>query len=195
MSTSKKTINRLQKILEGPYQLSKNTILYAEVETGEMMLSGLTELRDTADHIAKALSASNEKKALAELECAKEHLRRGAVESIQKAAVKIYSETKDAMSCPSFVIRLTGNKIGDRGKAKKLRKEATKHIIEGRTKKANQSTWVKSIDEFQKAIEKCQEIQDMFPEKGTVFKDGCTIGSFIFAVVMFFLWLFNIRFF
>lgn len=82
--------SKLKWILDDAYQLARNSVIYSEVVMGGLNYSGIAELRDVLDHIQRALDTDNEEDALKDLEAAYEHIRRGAVESLQRAATKAF---------------------------------------------------------------------------------------------------------
>ena len=84
MPISPKMESKLKWMLDDAYPVARQSVIYAEVVTGELNYSGIGELRDVLDHIQRALDMDNEEDALKDLEAAYEHIRRGAVESIQR---------------------------------------------------------------------------------------------------------------
>ncbi|MBC8521412.1 MAG: hypothetical protein H8D26_05415 [Methanomicrobia archaeon] len=47
--------SKLKWILDDAYPIARNSVIYAEVVTGDLNYSGIGELRDVMDHIQRAL--------------------------------------------------------------------------------------------------------------------------------------------
>lgn len=181
--------------MSGPYPLSRDTILYAEVVTGELQYRGLSELRDTVEHISRALITRNEDYGLKELDHAFEHIRRGGVESVQAAAIKIFFETLRAIRIPSFALKITGLEVPDKEEVRQLRMGAMQDIISGRSAKSTGQTWIDAIQHFRNCINKCHQLQDMFPAKAKVRYYILMLIFGIITTLSLILYVFNIRFF
>lgn len=121
------------------------------------------ELRDVVEHIQRAVNTDNENDALNDLTEAYEHLRRAGVESVQRAASKVYFDALESINTPSFALRIAFLEVPDKGKVRKLRMDAMKKIAEGRSNKADKDKWIQSIESFMTAIDYCFELKDMFP--------------------------------
>jgi hypothetical protein len=188
---SLKTMQRLREVLDEPYHLSRDATIFSEIATGEFNYTGMSELRDALEHINRAISSDNEKEAMSDLDSAFEHIRRSGVESVQKAATKLYFDVSEAMNSPSLAIRLSGLKVPDQGEVRKMRMRIMKNIVDGRAQKADRGKWKDSIRSFVEAINLSIELKDMFPPKGEIrfrlFTIACgvvTIVSLVIAVVV-----------
>ena len=60
------------------------------------------------DHIQRALDTDNEEDALKDLEAAYEHIRRGAVESLQRAATKTFFDALQVIRYPNLMYKILG---------------------------------------------------------------------------------------
>lgn len=156
-------LSRLREILGEAYHVSRNATIYSEVVTGEINFKGMGELRDVVEHIQRAVNTDNERDALIDLTEAYEHLRRAGVESVQRAASKVYFDALKSINTPSLALRIAFLEIPDKGKVRKLRMDAMKKIAEGRSNKADKDKWIQSIECFTTAIDYCFELKDMFP--------------------------------
>lgn len=156
-------LSTLREIMGHPYHLSRDAVIYSEVVTGELNYKGMGELRDVLEHLQRALNANNEDEALNDLTEAYEHMRRAAVESIQRAATREYFETLNTIKMPSLAFRAAFLEVPDKDKVRKLRMDAMEKIAKGRSNKADKDKWESSIEDFKSAIENCFELKDMFP--------------------------------
>ncbi len=105
-SLSPKILSKLNELLEDVYPIARDSVIYAEVVTGEFNYVGMAELRDVLDHIKRALNTADEEEALKDLEAAYEHLRRGAVESIQRAATKTFFDALQVIRYPNWLYKI-----------------------------------------------------------------------------------------
>lgn len=160
---SPKVLTTLREIMGHPYHLSRDAIIFSEVVTGELNYKGMGELRDVLEHLQRTINTNNEDEALDDLTEAFEHMRRAAVESVQRAATKEYFETLQAIRTPSLAFRAAFLEVPDKGKVRELRMDAMKKIATGRSNKADKDKWESSIGDFKSAIENCFELKDMFP--------------------------------
>lgn len=133
--------------------------------TQETQWVGLTELRDVVEHIKRALTISDEKVALKELDLAFEHIRRSGVESIQKASTKIFLDVLEIIKKPSLIYKLAFIEVPDKQEVRELKHKIMEKIICGRSHKSNPELWMHSIKEFKDAIELSFELIDKFPTK------------------------------
>lgn len=156
-------LSTLREIMGHPYHLSRDAIIYSEVVTGELNYKGMGELRDVLEHLQRTINTNNEDEALDDLTEAFEHMRRAAVESVQRAATKEYFETLQAIRIPSLAFRVAFLDVPEKGKVRELRMNAMKKIANGRSNKADKNKWENSIEDFKSAIENCFELKDMFP--------------------------------
>ena len=156
-------LSRIREIMGHSYHVSRDAIIYSEVVTGEMNYKGMGEMRDVLEHLQRAINTDSEEDSLHDLTEAYEHMRRAAVESVQRAATKEYFEALKAIRVPSLALRLSLLEVPDKGKVRELRMEAMNKISEGRSNKADKDNWVKSIEDFKTAIDNCFELKDMFP--------------------------------
>lgn len=175
--------------MDEPYRLARDTILYAEIVTNELQHRGFSELRDVIEHVNRALFIEDEGQALRDLDSAFEHIRRGAVESIQYAATKTLYETLEIININSILLRLTCLDKVSRRELIDYRMNARKCLVDGRAKKSSPDTWVEAIQHFSDCIEMSLEIQSKFPEKSvikwrllTLLGIIVTVGSFLFAI-------------
>jgi hypothetical protein len=150
----------------------------------------MSELRDVVDHIKNACSTDDGEQAKNELVEAYEHLRRAAVESLQRASTKVYFETLNTIRTPLFLHRLVGVEVPDKGEVRTLRIRARTNIEEGRNLKSDKSRWTDSLQLFKNAIDDCLRIQDMYPSSGEVWYRFfmiifgiVTILSFIYGIM------------
>ncbi|TFH46969.1 MAG: hypothetical protein E4G94_01225 [ANME-2 cluster archaeon] len=156
-------LSTLREIMGHPYHLSRDAIIYSEVVTGELNYKGMGEMRDVLEHLQRTINTNNEDEALDDLTEAFEHMRRAAVESVQRAATKEYFETLQAIRIPSLAFRVAFLDVPEKGKVRELRMNAMKKIANGRSNKADKNKWENSIEDFKSAIENCFELKDMFP--------------------------------
>lgn len=156
-------LTNLREIMGHAYHISRDATIYSEVVTGELNYKGMGELRDVLEHLQRAINTTNEEEALNDLTEAYEHMRRGAVESVQRAATKEYFETLEAIRIPSLAFRVAFLEVPDKGKVRNLRMDAMEKIAKGRSNKADKDKWESSIEDFKSAIENCFELKDMFP--------------------------------
>ena len=156
-------LSTLREIMGHPYQLSRDSIVYSEVVTGELNYKGMGELRDVLEHLQRAINTNEEEEALNDLTEAYEHMRRAAVESVQRAATKEYFETLQVMRMPSLAFRAAFLEVPDKGKVRELRMNAMRKIAKGRSNKADKDKWQSSIEDFKIAIENCSELKNIFP--------------------------------
>lgn len=185
--------SKLKRILDDAYPIARNSVIYAEIVTGELNYSGIAELRDVLDHIQRALNMDNEKDALKDLESAYEHVRRGAVESVQRAATKTYFDAIKVIRYPNWLYKVLLLEVPDKGEVRDLRMKAMEKIAKGRSHKSDKGKWKESIKDFKDAVDASFKIIDMNPTKAQVrfqlFVIICglvTISSLIFAFLLFY---------
>jgi tetratricopeptide (TPR) repeat protein len=188
MSISPNIESKLKWLLYDAYPIARHSVIYAEVVTGELNYSGISELRDVLDHIQRALDMDNEEDALKDLESAYEHIRRGAVESVQSAATKTYFDALKVIRYPNWLYKVLLLEVPDKGQVRGLRMNAMEKIARGRSHKSDKGKWLDSIKDFKEAIDDSFKIIDMNPTKAQVrfqlFVIICglvTISSLIFA--------------
>jgi tetratricopeptide (TPR) repeat protein len=157
--------DKITELFQEAYPVSRDATIYAEVVTGEMNYKGMGELRDALEHLNRAISTEDEECALENLTEAYEHLRRSGVESVQRAATKLYSDCIVSMKTPSIVYKLAFLEVPDKGKVRDLRMKAMRKIKEGRIHKSNRNDWTMAIEDFTQAIDLCIELGDMFPSE------------------------------
>lgn len=159
---------KLSELLEVHYPVARQSMIYAEVVTGEFNYIGVAELRDVLDHIKRAVNASDEENALNDIADAHEHVRRCAVESVQRAATKTFFDALRVIRYPHWMYRLLLLDVPDKKYARKLRMIAMDKIASGRSHKSDKSQWITSLDDFKTSIDASLEIVDMFPSKNQV---------------------------
>ena len=193
MPISPKMESKLKWMLDDAYPVARQSVIYAEVVTGELNYSGIGELRDVLDHIQRALDMDNEEEALKDLEAAYEHIRRGAVESIQRAATKTYFDALKVIRYPNWLYKILLLEVPDKGRIRDLRMLAMEKIANGRSHKSDKGKWKESIKDFKDAVDASFKIIDMNPTKNQVrfqiFVIICglvTIFSLAFAILTFF---------
>lgn len=164
-SLSPKVLSALTELLDEVYPLARDAVIYAEIMTGEFNYVGIAELRDVLEHIRRALNTADEEEALRDLEAAHEHLRRGGVESVQRAATKTYSDALQIIKYPNWVYKVLFLEVADEGRVRELRMIARKKIECGRSRKSNKSEWTDALKDFKDAIESSYEIIDKCPNK------------------------------
>jgi uncharacterized protein YwlG (UPF0340 family) len=101
MPLSPAILEKITELFKEAYPISRDTTIYAEVVSGQSQIKGITELRDALEHLNRAITTEDEACALDNLTEAYEHLRRAGVESIQRAATKLYSECLESIKTPS----------------------------------------------------------------------------------------------
>lgn len=158
---------KLAWILDEAYPIARHSVIFAEVITGELNYSGIGELRDVLDHIHRALN-ENDVDALKDLEAAYEHIRRGAVESIQRAATKTYFDALKVIRYPNWLYKVLLLEVPDKGRVRDLRMRAMEKIANGRSHKSDKGKWEESIKDFKDAIDASFKIIDMNPTKNQV---------------------------
>lgn len=193
MSISPNIESKLKWMLDDAYPIARHSVIYAEVVTGELNYSGIGELRDVLDHIQRALDMDNEEDALKDLEAAYEHIRRGAVESLQRAATKTYFDALKVIRYPNWLYKVLLLEVPDKGRVRDLRMQAMEKIANGRSHKSDKGKWKESIKDFEDAVDASFKIIDMNPTKNRVrfqiFVIICglvTIFSLAFAIWAFF---------
>lgn len=157
--------SKLRWILDDVYPLARHSVLYSEVVMGELNYTGIAELRDALDHIQRALNMDNEEEALTDLEAAYEHIRRGAVESLQRAATKAFFDASQVIKYPNWVYKILFLEVPDKGQVRDLRMKAMEKIADGRSHKSDKGKWTNSIEDFKDAIAASNEIIDKLPTK------------------------------
>ena len=168
MPLSDQVETKLSWILDDAYPLARSSVIYAEVITGELNYSGIAELRDVLDHIHRALETENVTDALNDLEAAYEHIRRGAVESVQRAATKTFFDAIKIIRYPSWVYKVLFLEVPEKGRVRTLRMTAMKKIADGRSHKSDKGRWKESIKDFMESIDASLEIIDMNPTKNQI---------------------------
>jgi hypothetical protein len=163
MPSETSKFDKIRELLEVVYPISRDATIYAEVVTGEMNYKGMGELRDVLEHLHRALSVDDEECALDNITEAYEHLRRAGVESVQRAATKLYWDCLECMKTPSILYKLAFLDVPDIGKVRELRMNAMRKIADGRKHKSSRDTWAEAIEDYSEAIEYCFELRDMFP--------------------------------
>ncbi|MCJ7445757.1 MAG: hypothetical protein MUO26_14760 [Methanotrichaceae archaeon] len=165
MSLSPAVLERITTIFKEVYPFSRDATIYAEVVSGQSQIKGITELRDALEHLNRAITTEDEECALDNLTEAYEHLRRAGIESVQRAATKLYWECLEAIKTPSIIYKLAFLEVPDNNRIRELRMNAMRKIADGRMHKSDRNTWIQSIHEFTEAIEYCFELKDMIPSK------------------------------
>lgn len=165
MSVSPIVDSKLKWILDDAYPLARQSVIYSEVILGELNYSGIAELRDVLDHIQRALDTDNEEDALKDLEAAYEHIRRGAVESLQRAATKTFFDALHVIRYPNLMYKILLHEVPDKGQIRDLQMKAMEKIADGRSHKSDKDKWKNSIEDFKDAIDASNEIIDKFPNK------------------------------
>jgi len=109
---------RIREILGEAYHFSRDATIYSEVVTGEINYKGMGELRDVLEHLQRSINTDDEEDALNDLTEAYEHLRRAAVESVQRAASKEYFEALKSIKIPSLALKVAFLEVPDKGKVR-----------------------------------------------------------------------------
>ena len=165
MGISQNTESKLKWVLDDAYPLARHSVIYSEVVMGELNYTGIAELRDALDHIQRALDTDNEKEALKDLESAYEHIRRGAVESLQRAATKTFFDALQVIKYPHWTYKILFLEVPDKGHVRDLRMKAMEKIASGRSQKSNKGKWKNAIKDFEDAIDASIEITNTNPTK------------------------------
>lgn len=166
MPISDKVLPKIMQILNEKYPIARTSVIYAEVVTGELNYVGIAELRDVLDHLQRALNNSDsEEEALMDLDAAYEHIRRGAVESVQRAATKTFCDALKVIIYPNWMYKVLLLEVPDKGKVRELRMDAMEKIARGRSHKSDKGKWTESIKDFKDAIDSSFKIIDMNPTK------------------------------
>lgn len=152
-------------LFEDVYPISRHALIYSEIVTGESNYKGMAEMRDVLEHLNSALFSNDAEYALDNITEAYEHLRRSAVESLQKAATKLFNDCIKCIKTPSLIYWFAFLEIPDNNMVRELRMNAMKKIVEGRSAKAKRDEWTQAVDNFMEAIDYCFELQDMFPSR------------------------------
>ena len=142
----------LSELLEVYYPIARHSMIYSEVVMGEFNYLGVAELRDVLDHIKRAVNTSNEEEALKDIEAAHEHVRRCAVESMQRAATKTFFDAMQVIRYPHWTYKILLLDVPDKKRGRELRMKAMKYIASGRSHKSDKSQWIASIKEFETSI-------------------------------------------
>lgn len=174
---------KLSELLEGAYPVARNSLIYAEVVTGEFNYLGVAELRDVLDHIKRAVSTSDEEEALKDIEAANEHIRRCAVESVQRAATKTFFDALKVVRYPHWIYKVLLLDLPDKERIRDLRMTAMEKIASGRSHKSDKSQWITSLKDFETAIDSCFEIIDMCPSKNQIRFQAFSIVCGIITIV------------
>lgn len=159
------TESKLKWVLDDAYPLARHSVIYSEVVMGELNYSGIAELRDVLDHIQRARDTDNEEDALKDLDAAYEHIRRGAVESLQRAATKTFFDALQVIKYPNLMYKILLHEVPDKGQIRDLRMKAMEKIANGRSHKSDKGKWKNSIEDFKDAIDASNEIIDKLPNK------------------------------
>lgn len=157
--------SKLKWMLNDAYPIARQSMIYAEVVTGELNYSGIGELREVLDHIQRALDTDNEEDALTDLEAAYEHIRRGAVESLQRAATKTYFDALKVIKYPNWMYKILLLEVPDKGQIRDLRMKAMEKIANGRLHKSDKGKWKEAIKDFKDAVDASNGIIDNLPTK------------------------------
>jgi tetratricopeptide (TPR) repeat protein len=182
MSVSPIVDSKLKWILDDAYPLARQSVIYSEVIMGELNYSGIAELRDVLDHIQRALDTDNEEDALKDLEAAYEHIRRGAVESLQRAATKTFFDALQVIRYPNLMYKILLHEVPDKGQIRDLQMKAMEKIADGRSHKSDKDKWKNSIEDFKDAIDVSNEIIDKLPNKAEFRFRLLTIVGVIIAI-------------
>jgi hypothetical protein len=176
-------LKKIEWLLGEIYPLSRDAIIYYEVLTGEMNYFGMSQLRDSIEHIKRAFFSNTKNEFETDMESAFEHLRRGAVESLQRAANRKLKKAIDLLEIPPFALKLAFVEIPENEKLRELKRRAFTKLNEGRCKKSDKGLWIDAMQCFYDVIEASFDIIDMYPSKAEIRIRIVQVLSFIITVV------------
>jgi hypothetical protein len=138
---SQEYLRYFKKFMNEEYQLSRFVLHDIFLRKGMYYECAITDLRDCLDHIAKSLFM-NEKEAIEELICGKEHVRRAAVETLQNYTIGKLDKKYETLQKKGITISALKeiNKINEQ-------------ICFGRYNKANK-TWYEAVLFLYNALDK-----------------------------------------
>lgn len=154
-------IDELQKALGVPYEIAIKVILKYEIDLKKVAWYGLTELRDVTTHIANAVNSNDENEAVLEINYAKEHIRRAALETLHEYACDLFDELKPRLEGSTIKYKLLMLPPPDPEKIQKLRGQAQNHLLEARLSRG--TNWIKSVDNFYEAIRALKALGNEVP--------------------------------
>ena len=176
-------LKKVEWLLKDFYPLSRDAIIYTEIVTGEMNYSGMSELRDTMEHMRRAFFSSTEEEINKEMESAFEHLRRGGTESLQRAAIQKFGKAIDLLEIPSIGLKMAFFEISESKKLRELRRKAIVKLNEGRCLKSDKCSWIDAMQCFRDVIETSFNIIDMYPPKAEIRFRIIQMLSFVITAV------------
>lgn len=154
-------LNELQKALGTPYMIATRVILKYEIDLKKIAWYGLTELRDVTIHIANAVNSNDENEALLEIEYAKEHIRRAALETLHEYASDLFNELQPRLEGSTFKYRLLMLPPPNPKRVQELKEQIQNHLLEARLSRG--TNWVKSVDNFNEAINNLRTLSTEVP--------------------------------
>jgi len=160
--------DQLREILEHAYPLARDAVINAETIMGEINYIGMSELRDALDHLNKAFYPNfdnNDENISDNLAESYEHLRRAGVDSLERCATKEFNECLEFISKPRCIYKICFLDPANENEVRQLRRDISERIANGRRLKSSKETWEESINEYQKAVECCEELRLMFPTR------------------------------
>lgn len=141
---SEEYIKKYIELMDVEYKLGRFVIYDMFRRKGKHYECSTTDLRDALDHLVKSLFM-NHNKAIEELICAKEHVRRAAVETLQDYVVTKLNQK----------ISLLQKKDINDVQTQKHISEIQQNICFGRYNKSNK-TWDRSVLKFYKALDQIE---------------------------------------
>ena len=174
---------KIEWLLKEIYPLSRDAILYTEILTGEMNYFGMSELRDSMEHIRRAFLSDTEEELNKDKESAFEHLRRGGTESLQRAAIQKFRKAIDLLEIPSIGLKMAFVEISESKKLRELKRKAIVKLNEGRCLKSDKGSWIDAMHCFRDVIETSFSIIDIYPPKAEIRFGIVQIFSFVITAV------------
>ncbi len=153
---------------------------------------GMSELRDSMEHIRRAFFSNTEEEPNKEMESAFEHLRRGGTESLQRAAIQKLGKAIDLLEIPSIGLKMAFVEISESKKLRELRRKAIVKLNEGRCLKSDKGSWIDAMQYFRDVIETSFNIIDMYPPKAEIRFRIVQIFSFVITVISLGIALFSV---
>jgi hypothetical protein len=164
------------------YEYASAVVAYTEMKGLEYDYVAMAEFRDALTHLKRVFSETDETAAIVELNSAFEHVRRGAVESLQNHVETKFNDIRDRAYAPAPKYIISRCKRMDIEEFKQKEKDITTYIYEGRRAKPHQG-WKEAISYFNKAEDILDELDSKLPtleQLNSSFSENATSLLFLF---------------
>lgn len=168
------------------YFAAKKAVLFYETREGRQALEAITDLRDALDHLMIAWDSSDTAKRHRELICAKEHLRRAAVEPLEHAVenrlVGIMVKYRYRTWAPVLFLPSPS-----RGEVLFLIERVQESLQEARERK-NAEQWREALGKCHEGYDYCAQLDKLLPDsaayKGRAFALGMALLGAVVGFVL-----------